>query len=1167
MTAFRVRNIFLATVIILALLSGCVLSSPTGSAEPGMYASYMDIPGLTPQEIQDIEKLLAERSFFSYGMSLSVEAFYDDGNNIRGFSALICQWLTDLFGIPFTPVLYEWGDLIAGLESGAIDFTGDITTGEERQKIYMMTGAIAERQLSIARIEGGGTPVHDPDENPRYAFLDATTSASLVADHHAGFDPLYVSSFTEAYNMLKNGEADAFIAEGSFGAAFDRYGDVDVEYFYPLVFTSASLATRNPELAPIISVVQKALDDDVIRHFVKLYNQGFQEHVRYRFLSLLDDNEREYMSTRPVVPVAAEVSNYPVCFYNSREGRWQGIAIDVLDELEKLTGIEFVIVNGPNEEWPDLLGALETGRAAIISELIYSDERAENFIWPENKLFSDHYVLISKNEHHDISINEILYINVGLVRGTAHAALFEQWFPNHRNVTVFENNNAAIEALGRGDIDMLMSSQHRLLNLTNYLEQAGYKANFIFTATYESTFGFNKDYDTLRSIIDKAIGLINTDEISGHWMRRTFDYRIKLEQQRTLWLIGATAVIIALAFLSVLLMRKRSEGMRLESLVQSRTEALEEAIAAAETANRSKSSFLASMSHEIRTPMNAIIGMLELLTHEPLNNRQMDYVKDISHSATSLLSIINDILDMSKIESGKMELVPVDYDFLAFLDNMHSMFTYVAEEKGLEFIFEVDSEAPHYLFGDDIRLRQIIINICGNAVKFTEKGCVKLEVKKAEESLIFAVSDTGRGIKQEDIGKLFSAFQQTDSVKNRGITGTGLGLAICKSFVELMGGAIEIESEYGAGTTFTVTIPLIPGDSEKVKAAALPKGRKLFAPRAKVLVVDDNEFNLRVAVGLLNLSHIVADTASSGMRAVEMLKQTEFNVVFMDHMMPEMDGVETTAAIRSLGGKFEKLPIVALTANAVQGAREFFLANSFNDFVSKPIDVRELVSVLEKWLPPELLERAPGSGAEQDNGESGLLGGLEEIKDINVKIGLSGASGVESLYYESVELCCKLLPGECAKMSSSLADGDIAGFAISVHAMKSVLATIGAAVLSETALALEMAAKQGDAATCEEMFPEFHDKLISLHKQMLAIFPEEIVSARKPGDAAALKTGVEKAIVAAQDYDSDAGVAALKPLLAFDFGNDANTLLEAAAKELSEFDCEKALEVLHKISF
>jgi signal transduction histidine kinase len=591
----------------------------------------------------------------------------------------------------------------------------------------------------------------------------------------------------------------------------------------------------------------------------------------------------------------------------------------------------------------------------------------------------------------------------------------------------------------------------------------------------------------------------------------------------------------------------------------------EEATQAAIAANRSKTAFLISISHEIRTPMNAIIGMLELLTHEPLNEDQLGYIKDIRHSATSLLTIINDLLDMSKIESGKMELLPTDYDFYAFLDNIHSMFTYASEEKGLEFKFDVDEDVPHYLYGDDIRLRQVVINIVGNAVKFTEKGYVWLRVMLENNYLIFEVSDTGKGIRKEDIDDLFNAFQQSDTAQNREIIGTGLGLAICKSFVEMMGGIIAVESIYDTGSVFTIKIPLVKGDGEKVKAAVMPKGRKLSAPNSNILVVDDNEFNLKVAVGLLKLSEIVAETADSGYAAVEMVQKKDYDIVFMDHMMPGMDGVEATDVIRSLGGKYKEMCIIALTANAVEGAREFFLDNGFDDFVSKPVDTRELLTALEKWLPKELMISSEDESDKSDAEEINFLDVIVGIKEINLAVGLKGAAGLESLYYDTVGLCCEKLPIECAKMSDCINEGDIYLFGISVHAMKSMLATIGAMGLSETAPKLETAAKAGDADYCVEVFPGFHESLLSLYEKLSPVFPTEKKTDKVPGDTAVLNESVEKGIAAAESYDSDAGIEAIKPLLGFDFGDEVNALLESAAKEFSDFDCEKAGDALKKV--
>jgi len=386
--------------------------------------------------------------------------------------------------------------------------------------------------------------------------------------------------------------------------------------------------------------------------------------------------------------------------------------------------------------------------------------------------------------------------------------------------------------------------------------------------------------------------------------------------------------------------------------LKSSAEKLETALETANAANKAKSNFLSNMSHEIRTPMNAITGMGELLLHEHLNERQKGYVNDIVVSAKSLLGIINDILDFSKIESGKLELNPIDYDFNIFIDQIKSMFVYITQKKGLEFKLECDDNLPEILYGDDLRLRQVLTNIMGNAVKFTEKGYVQLKITASNGSLFFEIKDTGIGIRKDDLPKLFYAFEQVDKSKNRNVVGTGLGLTISKSFVEMMGGNILLESEYGHGTIFTIMIPIITGRKEQIESRIVAKeSHTIYAPEANILIVDDNEFNLKVASGLLKLMGIEAETADSGIKAIELIMQNDYDIIFMDHMMPVMDGVETVREIRKLGGKYKNIIIIALTANAVSGAREMFLENDFNDFISKPIDADELYVITKKYLP------------------------------------------------------------------------------------------------------------------------------------------------------------------------------------------------------------------------
>ncbi|MDR0487759.1 MAG: response regulator, partial [Treponema sp.] len=532
-------------------------------------------------------------------------------------------------------------------------------------------------------------------------------------------------------------------------------------------------------------------------------------------------------------------------------------------------------------------------------------------------------------------------------------------------------------------------------------------------------------------------------------------------------------------------------------------------------------------------------------------------------SARSLLSLINDILDLSKIESGKLELNPVDYDFHALLDNILSMFNYVARKKNLEVRFETEGEMPDYLYGDDIRLKQVLTNIFGNAVKYTEKGYVKLKVISADGNLTFEIRDTGMGIRKEDLPKLFNTFQRVETEKNRSIVGTGLGLSISKSFVEMMGGKILVDSEYEQGSVFMVIIPVVTGSKAKVKfKKGLPEGHAFYAPAANVLVVDDNEFNMRVAQGLFGLFKIDIQTAFSGREAIALVQKNEYDIVFMDHMMPEMDGVEATGEIRKLGEKYKRLPIIALTANAVQGAKEMFLANGFDGFISKPIDLQEMYGMLKERLPPEKLEEITEESLEKTSG--GFLDALNKVGGINTEIGLSRVSGIEKMYRETLELFNKKLVRECDSMSADIHNGNIKNFSISVHAMKSALSTIGAMGLSETASKLETASKDNDIEYCTERFPAFKDNLLSLHEELSGVFPGDEASVEKAaGDMAYLQEQIEKALVSAADFDDDAGLKVINDLLTFDFGEQNNAVLENAAAAFRDFNFDAAAELLN----
>jgi CheY-like chemotaxis protein/anti-sigma regulatory factor (Ser/Thr protein kinase) len=454
--------------------------------------------------------------------------------------------------------------------------------------------------------------------------------------------------------------------------------------------------------------------------------------------------------------------------------------------------------------------------------------------------------------------------------------------------------------------------------------------------------------------------------------------------------------------------------------------------------------------------MNAIIGMGELLLHENLDERQKGYVSDIVISANTLLSIVNNILDFSKIESGKLELSPVNYGFNAFVDQLRSMFLYITEKKGLEFRLECDENLPETLYGDDIRLRQVLTNIIGNAVKFTEKGFVCLKVTSKNDMLIFEVIDSGIGVRKEDMPKIFNSFEQVDTSKNRNVIGTGLGLTISKSFIKMMDGTITLDSEYGKGTVFTITIPIVKGDTTQVKNEKNAKESfNVSAPAANILVVDDNEFNLRVAIGLMKLMDIEAHTADSGFKAIELAKKNEYDIIFMDHMMPEMDGIETTSRIRQMGGRYEQMPIIALTANAVYGAKDMFLSNGLNDFISKPIDSTELARLLSEWLPPEKLNANTDSINQQ-----------------------SRDAQMDDLMRKSAVTFVKENKGTFERITSSLNSKDIKTAHRIAHTLKSGAAYLGKKELQEAAASLEQSLSDHDK-------PEYTSKQLAILKNTL----------------------------------------------------------------------------------
>ena len=502
----------------------------------------------------------------------------------------------------------------------------------------------------------------------------------------------------------------------------------------------------------------------------------------------------------------------------------------------------------------------------------------------------------------------------------------------------------------------------------------------------------------------------------------------------------------------------------------------------AEKANHAKSDFLANMSHEIRTPINAVIGMNEMILRESEEAAIQEYAMNIKTASHNLLNIINDILDFSKIESGKMELVETEYCPGELLSDVVTMIEMKATQKELEFQTNISSHLPKVLLGDETRIKQIILNFLNNAVKYTHKGHVRLEVngqvlsKENRIQLKIVVSDTGIGIKKADMEKLFEGFRRLDLEQNRDIEGTGLGLAITHKLATMMNGEIQVESNYGEGSSFILYIEQIIlnpepiGDFEKNFHKSQEKVEKyeqsFQAPDASVLVVDDNQMNLMVVKNLLKKTQIRITTCMSGAEALELMKQSFYDVILLDHMMPEMDGIETLKRSKQMAdNKCRNTPVIALTANAIFGVREMYLQEGFDDYMSKPIEGELLEELLRKYIPAEKLMRVQDTDKQIQHDTGGGITAdepadkLEEVL-LDTELGLQYSGGSKEIYHEILKMFCEMYEEKRMELEKYVMNQDWDHYTINIHALKTNSLNVGGKRLSALCLKLEQAGKR-----------------------------------------------------------------------------------------------------------
>ena len=601
--------------------------------------------------------------------------------------------------------------------------------------------------------------------------------------------------------------------------------------------------------------------------------------------------------------------------------------------------------------------------------------------------------------------------------------------------------------------------------------------------------------------------------------------------------------------------------------------------------NQAKGRFLANMSHEIRTPIHAILGMNSMILRESEDKTIKEYAMNIQNAGQTLLYLINDILDFSKIESGKMEIIPVEYEFSSIIHDVVTMIMVKAKDKGLDMKVNVNPNLPYKVYGDEIRIRQILVNLLTNAVKYTKEGGLTLTVDGSIEEefvkLYFEVEDTGIGIKEEDLTKLFERFERIEEERNRNVEGAGLGMSITLQLLKLMDSELNVESVYGEGSKFSFELVQRIIDKEPIgkleeriesMSTQYVYNASFIAPDARLLVVDDNTINRKVFISLLKETGMKIDEAESGMECLDMIKEKHYDIIFLDHMMPEMDGIETLHRIRKMEEHACKnVPIIALTANAISGAKEMYLREGFNEFLSKPIQTDKLERMIENYLPEELVSYEEKKDKEKANDTyPKTVESLPEIDGINWAYAISNVPDIKTLdnivrnFYLTIENEADSLEN-CWKMAQEDKE-QLDAYRIKVHAMKSTSAYIGALMLSSMAKTLEYAARDGKMEVVKYMTPAFLEEWRS-YKNKLSMYKEETqgTPGKQIEESADIIVKLDELKEALEDMEIDSADEIMTYFNQFQYETVVADLFDKLAMKVLNLEKEEGIEIIEQI--
>lgn len=890
--------------------------------------------------------------------------YMNDKGEYQGIASDYLNMLSNYTGLKFELNASDWHSVISQIKDKKLDMLSCVAKTQDREKYLNYTTpflnidvvVIAKKELKITNF--------DEIKNYTVAVQKGNFVYEKVMKKYPNIKFVFASSNKEAFDFVSYGKADIFIGNMPVFSYFvekEMYTNIEVKFKAEFDKIDLSMAVLK-ENETLFNIIQKVMPLIIEEEKEKINKKWIFE--KEKPVINFTKEEIKWIKENPKIKISGDAFWPPYSFYDEN-GKYIGIIPDIVDEVFKHTSFDLEYIK--TNSWSDTINLIKEKKIDLIDAISYSPSRGEylNF---SNKYIGAEIVIIANNKENNYinSFNNIIDKNIASVKGYSIIEEIKRDFPQIKNIKEYDNSLEGLKELSNSQIDYFIldipsfefySKKYGLSNL-KIVGPTGYNYNY--------GFGINKDNQQLVSILNKLLNNISVekkDEIYRKWIK--IDYKQKIDYN-LIWKI----LIISLIILSVIFYWNRKlkqeisekekiqEKLELEqNNIKALNEELKKAKDIAENISKQKSEFLANMSHEIRTPMNSVIGFTEILNKEITNPLHKEYLESIKRGGNALLRIINDILDLSKIEAGKLEIRNESLNPTNMFLEIESIFHAKIISKNIIFTVDIDKTIPKYIIIDGVRIRQVLFNLIGNAIKFTQNGYIKLKVEnvykdniKSKIDLIFSVEDTGIGIDEKNLESIFNAFEQQQNQDVAKYGGTGLGLAICTKLVKMMNGEIKVESKKNKGSTFTVIFRDIPVSSmeDEVVLSKL-KASNIVFEKAVILVVDDILENRKLVKASLKDFDIDLIMAQNGKEAIELLKNVNVNLILMDLRMPIMDGYEAATILKN-DKRLKNIPLIALTASVMGKDLEKVSKYGFDGYLRKPVILDDLIEELAKYL-------------------------------------------------------------------------------------------------------------------------------------------------------------------------------------------------------------------------